>query len=275
MAAVGVDGAVQRAGQTAEGGSAQGDAGRPGQHTAGHGCGRQPFGASGQTAGRTQQLPSLAAEDVGQPDPFRLGRDLSHAAGGAGQIEGAPRQHLRSPGERRPARKGRAPGQGQTHGLPGSALALQHQRRQPGEGVQFGGEGPAGAWPVPGILRRGGLEAGPGEDEAAVDSGLAGGGIRGPEVARRGRERLHRRALQRQAVAGKAVELDPELADQHPADDRRPQAGTRRGAGAADGRAHRGAAQARNLARGRGVGLCAGEGGERIHAVFSAWILAA
>ena len=275
MAAVRADRALKRAGQAAQGGATQGDTGRSSQHTAGHGRGGQPFGASGQTAGRAQQLPPLTAQNIGQPQPLGLGRDLSHPPRGAGEIEGAPRQNVRPPGEGRPTREGRAPGQGQPHGLACAALALQHQRRQPGEGVKFGGEGPARAGAVPRILGRRGLKAGAGEDEAAVRSGLAGGRVGGPEVAGGGGETLNRAALQRQAVAGQTVQFDPQLAGQHPGDHGRPQAGACRGARCPDRRTHRRAAQAGDFTgRGR-VSLGSGKATERVHADFSAWILAA
>ena len=259
MAAVLADGALKGRRQSTQGGAAQRATGRAGQHTTGHCSGRQTFRTAGDIARRAKQLPALTAEDVRQPQPFCLGRDLSHPPCGAGEVESSPGQNIRPPGERRPACKGGAPGQGQAHSLPRPAFPLQYQRRQPGEGVELGGEGPAGTGPVPWILGCSGLQTGAGQDEAAIHNSLAGCRISRPEVAGSRREGLHRGPFERQAVARQAVEFDPKLSGQHPADDGRPKAGSGGRAGGSHRRPHRRPTQAGDLAgRGR-IGLGPGK----------------
>ena len=67
------------------------------------------------------------------------------------------------------------PGQGQPQRLARPALALGHQRRQPGEGVQVDGEGRVSGWAGCTDPRARALQAGPGQGEPPGPARLADG----------------------------------------------------------------------------------------------------
>ena len=282
MAAVLLDRDLQRAVQRRQGATTQALPRRPGQDAAADGRRRQPLGPAGQSAGRTQQLARLARQAVGQGQPFRLGRDRPHPSRRAGQIDDPTGQDFRPPGEGRPSGEGIGPGHGQPKGLARAAIPLSHQRRQPGEGVQFHRERPGRAGPVPRIARRLHLHGGAGQHEPPGQHIAARRRIVRAEVARRGGEGADLAPLQRQPIARQAVKLDPQLARRQPPGDGGPQAGAGRGVAGAHGRPDGRAGQAGNLARGHvqtGVLATRGEGTERAHArsgaAFRAAILAA
>ncbi|MNV56690.1 hypothetical protein D3C71_1489900 [compost metagenome] len=145
--------------------------------------------------------------------------------------------------------------------------------------MQFDGEGAAGGGAVPQVGGALGVEAEPGQGEAARQQGARGLFAQGAEVAGADGEPVGAGALQRHRIAGQAVELDPKLArGQLPGDggpERRVGLGA---AGGAHGCAHRGALEAGDMALGQpAFGFARGEGAKGAHAAaaFRAWMLAA
>ncbi|MNY34697.1 hypothetical protein D3C86_1690580 [compost metagenome] len=156
---------------------------------------------------------------------------------------------------------------------------MGHHLGHPDEGVQFDGEGAAGGGAVPQVGGALGVEAEPGQGEAARQQGARRFFAQGAEVARADREAVGAGALQRHRIAGQAVELDPQLArGQLPGDggpERRVGLGAARGAHRS---ADRRALEAGNVALGQAAFCFArGEGAEGAHAAaaFRAWMLAA
>ncbi|MNX97700.1 hypothetical protein D3C86_1300760 [compost metagenome] len=279
VTAVDGHGGFQRAGQAFQGGAANAGPGLAGQGAAGDGGGGQALGPAHQAAGRAQQLAGLPRQNVGQAQALGLGRHPGQTPPGAGQLIGAARQNVGVPREGRPAIEQVVPSEGQRQSLTQAAIAVGHHLGHPGEGVQFDGEGAAGGGAVPQVGGALGVEAEPGQGEAARQQGARGLFAQGAEVAGADGEPVGAGALQRHGVAGQAVELDPQLArGQLPGDggpERRVGLGTAR-------RAHRGAdrgaLQAGDMAFGQAAFCFArGEGAEGAHAAaaFRAWMLAA
>ncbi|MNX59944.1 hypothetical protein D3C86_908340 [compost metagenome] len=279
VTAVGGDGDLQRGGQALQGGAANTGPGLAREGAAGHGGGGQALGPAHQPAGRTQQLTRLTRQNAGQAQAFSLGRHPGQTPSGAGQMIGAARQNAGIPGEGRPAVEQVVPGQGQGQGFAQAAIAVGHHLGQPGEGVQFDGEGAAGRGAVPQVGGALGVKAEARQSEAARQQRTRSFFAQGAEVARADGEAVGAGALQRQGVAGQAVELDPQLAGGQLSRDGGPQGGV--GLGPSDG-AHRGAdrraLEAGDVALGQtAFRFAGGEGAEGAHAAaaFKAWILAA
>ncbi|MNL18254.1 hypothetical protein D3C87_1393920 [compost metagenome] len=277
--AVGADRDLQGVGQAFQRGATDTGPGLARQGAAGDGGGGQALGPAHQATRRTQQLAGLPRQNVGQAQALGLGRHPGQTPPGAGQLIGAARQNVGVPREGRPAIEQVVPSEGQRQSLTQAAIAVGHHLGHPGEGVQFDGEGAAGGGAVPQVGGALGVEAEPGQGEAARQQGARRLVAQGAEVAGTDGEPFGAGAPQGHGVAGQAVELDPKLAGGQLSGDGAPQG--RIGLWAA-GRAHRGAngraLQAGDVALSQSAFRFArGEGAKGAHAAaaFRAWMLAA
>ncbi|MNE16416.1 hypothetical protein D3C80_1093590 [compost metagenome] len=279
VGAVGGDRGRQGPGQAFQRPAADRGAGLARQGAAGDGGGGQALGPAHGPARRTQQLTRLTGQDVGQAQPLDFGRHARQAPPGASQAIDAAGQDVGIPREGRPAAEHLMPGQDHGQGLARAAVAGRHHGGHPGEAVQLDREGAAGSGAVPQGQRAVGVEAQSRQGQLARQQGARRLLGQGAEVARTDGEAFGGRAAQGQAVAGQAVELDPQLARRQPLGDRGPQARVGPSARAgADRRPHRRALEAGNVPLGQGdVAVARGEGAEGAHAAaaFKAWMLAA
>ena len=172
----------------------------PGQGATGHPDDDGPLQGALGMDGDVGQMAGLPRQVGGQFAALGVRGDRGHAAGGAGQVEHPPLQHLITPGEAVPAPEDPLPVEDQPQGGARTGLLLGDQIVQPAHAVQGDGESAVGAGLVEGIAA--GPDAHPraGQVEDALQQPAALGVVDRPPVARIGGKAIDRRTAEHHPV---------------------------------------------------------------------------